>query len=432
MRDEANHSVLVFPHSFKETQEGFADSYVLQYTETADGTPESITTGNIVGFIGKGNVDIRIRSRFSTGEDDYFLYYMMEKVLAVSMMNLMTSTSKEDSVIDLMLLFFPKMLKEALAQGVYKRYVYHEYNDANVKGAIDINRHIRFNIPFNGRVAYRTREFSYDNPVTQLIRHTIEYIRRKPFGQLVLHNDAETEGSVQQIILATPTYSECQRQTIVNDNLHPFSHPYFSKYAPLIKLCLSILRHERLAYGKDKENKVYGVLIDAAWLWEEYVAQVINPIGGEHYTRKISNYNLFKDNGGEFQQIIPDYLKGEEGDYEWVADAKYIPLSRVRHLYADKAERVYYKTIMYMYRFNTDKGFLFYPEDKAEQSISTPFTILGGRGGVLHMVGLAIPRSTKGYFDFKTCMAIKEDYFLKLLTKDYSDFKTCMAFKKKN
>lgn len=423
MKDDIECNVLVFPNSFEEIQEGFADSYVLQYVETADRKhkPERITTGNIVGFIGKGDVDIRIRSRFSQGKDDHFLYYMMEKVLAVNMVNFETSTSRKDAIFDLMFLFFPKLLKEALAHGVYKQYVYHEYNDANVKGAIDINRHIRFNIPFNGRIAYRTREFGYDNPVTQLIRHTIEFIRRKPFGRSLLHNDAETEGCIQQIILATPTYSDRQRQAVINDNLRPFSHPYFTKYAALIKLCLSILRHERLAYGDNKDEKVYGVLIDAAWLWEEYVAGLLNPIGGNHYTRKNSGYKLFEEADKRFQKIIPDYLSpgNDDGKNDWVADAKYIPLDegQNRQLSADRAAAIYYKTIMYMYRFNTDIGFLLHPVKPQEGATSDvitslPYHIPGGRGGKLHKVGIVIPKSEESeeydYPAFKKDMQERE------------------------
>ena len=46
-----------------------------------------------------------------------------------------------------------------------------------------------------------------------------------------------------------------------------------------------------------------------------------------------------------------------------VADAKYIPLIK-DELSAEKAAPVYYKTIMYMYRFNANKGFLFHPVSK--------------------------------------------------------------------
>ena len=59
---------------------------------------------------------------------------------------------------------------------MYKQYITRKNNDANVRGVIDVNRHIRYNKPFNGKIAYSTREYSYDNDVTQLIRHTIEFI----------------------------------------------------------------------------------------------------------------------------------------------------------------------------------------------------------------------------------------------------------------
>ncbi len=415
--------VYVWPNVHGEVDDGLKKQSIFSITEKDGKSIDSITTNNIVGFIGYNGTDIHIRSRFSKDKDDFFLYYMMEKVFAVNKVNFKTSTSRKDAVFDLMFIFFPKLLKEALTQGVYKQYVYHEYNDANVRGSIDINRHIRYNIPFNGRIAYRTREFSYDNPVTQLIRHTIEFIRKKPFGQSVLHNDAETEGCVQQIILATPTYTERQRQVVVNDNLRPFSHPYFTKYAALIKLCLSILRHERLAYGDNKDEKVYGVLIDAAWLWEEYIAGVVNEIGGNHYTKKNSKYKLFEDEGGEFQQIVLDYLyPGEEdGKNTWVADAKYIPLDEEqnKNMSADRAGDIYYKTIMYMYRFNTEKGFLFHPvrsDSENKVSLST-YNIPGGRGGKLHKVGKCIPQSEDGYGSFKKVIGEREKAFKEKIAK---------------
>lgn len=408
LSEDKDCDILVFPHSFKETQEDLSNSYILSYIENKEGSPEYIGTNNLVGFIGNNGVEISIHSRFSESEGtsvkDYFLYCMLEKVAAINILNLPTSSSNEDMVFDFLLFFFPKMLKEALSQGLYKKYVYNEYNDANLRGAIDLNRHIRHNIPANGRIAYRTREFSYDNPMTQLIRHTIEFIRHKPMGLYVLHNDTETEASVQQIIQATPTYQPQQRQTVINNNLRPAVHPYYTKYTALQKLCLRILRHEKLSYGQANE-KIHGILIDAAWLWEEYVAKILNEIGGNHYTRQNSKFKLFKGEESEFQKIIPDYLfPGESnGKNIWVADAKYIPLDNEDRMSAERAAPVYYKTIMYMYRFNTDVGFLLHPsKNNCEDGVSCKtYTIQGGRDGKLHKVGLCVPHGSKTYNEFK-------------------------------
>lgn len=392
--------VLVWPNSFNEGYDELKDQYIFRITEKDGKKVDSVTTGNVVGFIGsgfgQGKVDIRIHSRFASSNDnDFFLYYMLEKVMAINTFSL-SSSGKEPEVFDFLLFFFPRLLKDALSQGMYKKYVYHEYNDANIRGVVDVNRHIRLNIPANGKIAYRTREFSYDNSVTQLIRHTIEFIRRKQFGKAVLHNDPDTEGCVQQIIQATPTFQPQQRQAIINENLRPVVHPYYTKYAALQNLCLRILRYEKLSYGNDSNNKIHGLLIDAAWLWEEYIGQVLlEDTDIKHYTRKNSHYHLFRDKDEAFQKIIPDYYDGDR----IVADAKYIPLNRSRDLDADRAAPIYYKTIMYMYRFNTEKGFLFHPvaqeEAKNEEVVVSDYTIEDRDTCHLYELGLVVADTAK-------------------------------------
>lgn len=417
MKNDKGCDILVVPHSFKETKDEIGDSYVLSYAEDKEGSPDSITTGNLVGFIGYNGTDIRIHSRFSIGKKDeikdYFLYYMLGKVLTVNFFDLNTSSSRDDAIFDLLLFFFPRLLKDALSQGMYKKYVYHEYNDANIRGVVDVNRHLRLNIPANGKIAYRTREFSYDNSVTQLIRHTIEFIRRKQFGKAVLHNDPDTEGCVQQIIQATPTFQPQQRQAIINENLRPVAHPYYTKYAALQNLCLRILRYEKLSYGNDSNNKIHGLLIDAAWLWEEYIGQVLSEdTDFKHYTRKNSHYHLFRDKDGAFQKIIPDYYDGDK----IVADAKYIPLNRSRDLDADRAAPIYYKTIMYMYRFNTKKGYLFHPihqnEVNEENAVSETYIIEDRPDCSLTKIGLVVDGNAETYLEFRDNMKEKEAEFI--------------------
>ena len=413
--------VLVWPNSFNEGYDELKDQYIFRITEKDGKTIDSVTTNNVVGFIGKSNTDIRIHSRFASSNDnDFFLYYMLEKVMAINTFSL-SSAGKELEVFDFLLFFFPRLLKDALSQGMYKKYVYHEYNDANIRGVVDVNRHIRLNIPANGKIAYRTREFSYDNSVTQLIRHTIEFIRRKQFGKAVLHNDPDTEGCVQQIIQATPTFQPQQRQAIINENLRPVIHPYYTKYAALQNLCLRILRYEKLSYGNDSNNKIHGLLIDAAWLWEEYIGQVLSENTDiKHYTRKNSHYHLFKDKDGAFQKIIPDYYDGDK----IVADAKYIPLNRSRDLDADRAAPIYYKTIMYMYRFNTKNGFLFHPirqnESEGKSVLSETYEIDGRPDCSLTKIGLVVDEESKNYSEFREEMERREiDFQHTVVSKDH-------------
>lgn len=54
----------------------------------------------------------------------------------------------DKQIFDFLLYLFPKLLNEALVQGIYKEYQRNEYNNANVRGTIDINRHLKLNFTF--------------------------------------------------------------------------------------------------------------------------------------------------------------------------------------------------------------------------------------------------------------------------------------------
>ena len=410
LSDNEDSSILIYPQSFSDTPDEIGEQVVFEITKRdADGNPVEFWTKNLVGFISYKGQEITISSRFSGEKSDNFLYYMLVRVSGINLLNLDFGSQNNDKGLNLMLFLFPKLLKEALGQGLFKQYIYREYNDANIRGPIDINRHIRRNIPFNGRVAYRTREFSYDNPVTQLVRHAIEWIKISPWGQAILNSDETTRSYLQEIIAATPTYEARLRQEIINQNLRPATHPYYTSWQPLQEFCLRLLRYESLSYSADSKNKIHGILIDAAWLWEEYVAKVLSEgeNGLKHYIRKGRDYHLFIKGDKAFQQIIPDYY---DEDNHIVADAKYIPLHRYDRLDADRASAVYYKTIMYMYRFNTEKGFLFHPvaQDEAEDAnvLLDTYDIEGREGCKLHKVGLVVPEisSDDNYMKFKKLM----------------------------
>ena len=400
---EDHPNLLIFPDSFESYDRDFGRK-VICHIES-----DMLYTNSIVGFVGRNSTNLSIHSRFSTDKDkDYFLHYMLQKVAKINLFSLQHSLD-EDSVFDFLLYLFPTYLKKALNQGLYRKYITKEYNDANIRGVVDISRHMRHNIPFNGKVAYSSREFSYDNEVTQLVRHTIEFISRQAGGMDILNADLEARQAVAEIIRATPSFSLSEVHSIINSNLRPVTHPYYSEYTPLQRLCLQILRHEELKYGQE-ENEIYGVLIDAAWLWEEYLAILLKDKYTHCQKDDGKRFNLF-DN---FQQIIPDYLALNKST---VADAKYIPLNRQETYFEEKATAIYYKTITYMYRFCTRHGFLFYPNSSdscAQEDLRIKTEQTGVNGGTITKLGLRIPSGCCEFEDFCTKMHIAEQEFIRL------------------
>ena len=219
-----NENLLIFPFSIETSDDQVGDSSVMNIQNTDDPEKVRISTGNVMGFIGVGDLQIKIKSRFDTGRDDFLLHYMLQKVLSFNLFDLSHNNEQED-IFDFIMFMFPYFLKSALRQGVYREYQNYRHNDANLKGTIDIGRHIARNIPFVGNIAYSTREYSHDNNMTELIRHTIEFMKTKKYGQAVLNIDKETIENVNTIVEHTPLYSKNDRGSVMSRNLRMKIHP---------------------------------------------------------------------------------------------------------------------------------------------------------------------------------------------------------------
>lgn len=318
---------------------------------------DKLTTYNIAGFIGTKHTFLTIRSRFAYDNgDDYFLHYMLQKVFNINISTLEHSTDRNKAFQFLPYLFKYYFL-QAMSQGLYKKYVWNKYNDSKVKGTIDIARHIKHNFIFTGNIAYNVREHSYDNNINQLIRHTIEYISNIKMFSIMLENDDMID-LVQDIRNITPTYSAKNRQQVINNNLKSDIHPYYSEYEPLRQICLQILMEDdELKYGR-QENKIYGVLFDAAWLWEEYLNTLVCEIDSSFiHTRNKSKENriyMLENNGWE---AYPDFYSEVLGI---VMDAKYKHAKEVKDIARDDRMQI----ISYMHILGAATGVFLYPTDE--------------------------------------------------------------------
>lgn len=99
---------------------------------TSDPEKVRITTGNVMGFIGVGDLQIKIKSRFDEGRDDYLLHYMLQKVFSFNLFDLHHNNEKED-VFDFIMFMFPHLLRNAMRQGIYREYQNFKHNDTKLK-----------------------------------------------------------------------------------------------------------------------------------------------------------------------------------------------------------------------------------------------------------------------------------------------------------
>lgn len=345
-----NNLFILSKNSFKDDIE---NSDIIELDEVNN----KIYSNNIMGFIGYNDTQIKITSRFTPNSDkDYFLHYMLQKVFYSNIFN-WEYTTERDYSFDFLIYMFTHFFQKAIRQGIFKSYQKRKYNDANVRGVIDINRHIKNNIPFNGKIAYNTREYSYDNNITQLIRHTIEYINTKSRGILNINEDIKS--GVFQIIEATKRYDKNKRQSIINKNLKKLNHPYFYEYEPLRKICIQILRHEELKYGRE-ENKIYGILFDGAYLWEEYIYTILKDLDFLHprNKEKTDGINLLNKKW----TVYPDFYNYNK---QIVLDTKYKMLNKDNDK-IDGSDK--HQIISYVYTLGAKIGGFVYPSENKEFS----------------------------------------------------------------
>lgn len=400
-------NILIFPNSFDESKDINKKSTIFNLLD------DKIRTNNIMGFISYNNTQIKISSRFANDDNDYFLHYMLMKVLNLNIINLEHSKDYDDSF-DFLIYMFISFFKKALRQGLFKQYKLIKHNDSNIKGTIDINRYIKNNIPFNGKISYNTREYSYDNNITQLIRHTIEYINTK--NRYLLSYDSEIKNYVQQIFYSTSSYEKNKRDRIINKNLKKLSHPYYYEYEPLRKICIQILRHEKLKYGSD-DNTVYGLLFDGAWLFEEYLNTFLskgNFIHAENRPPKKNGINLLNN----AWRVYPDFYKLSENNNNIVLDAKYKRLDNKKNINRNDKHQI----VSYAYTLNAKKAGFIYPLEETNYTNKKKIIKIGVLNNdynsyvncTIYKYALKIP-SAKSIKDFASSMSIIEEELLNTL-----------------
>lgn len=397
-----NENLLIFPRYDEKTKDRIEESPILKIINTNDSDKVRIATGNIMGFIGVDKLRIKINSRFDNGCNDYFLHYMLQKVLSFNLFDLNHNNEQED-VFDFIIFMFPYFLKAALQQGVYREYQHFKYNDSNLKGRIDISRHIAKNMPFVGNIAYATREYSRDNDMTELIRHTIEFIKTKKYGEAILNIDQETKENIKAIVDNTPLYNKLERNNIVGKNLRIKNHSYYTEYRPLQILCMQILRMEEMKYGENDEE-VCGILFDGAWLWEEYVNTILQECGFKHPRNKEKEgpIYLFEDNKGK---RYPDFYKDD-----MVLDAKYKHLGRYSRV-SEVDRNDVHQLISYITALHVENGGFVAPLEQPQSEIPTSY--LKGSTASLSIYGIEIVKDAISYADFCDKMKMTETTFIK-------------------
>ncbi len=354
-------------------------------------------------------IHLSIKPRFGIN----FLIHMIEEIYNF---HILESTRMQDegntwnNIYQLILrkLWIAKFA-EADKYGLPRKTVKRTHQGMQIHGHLNVRKSI---LPFftKKNVISEYREKEIDDVIGRIVYKAYDILANKETGLQGLPpqvqesiNDLYTLYHKQQIKVTDHEYLSIQYKSI------------YQSWKPLVDFSWQIIKHR----GFDPERNVdgeYAMFFDMAEIWEAYIGKILEK-NFFHCTEQNSNIRLFKDEQEkEFQRIIPDYISRDWTNEKATAigDAKYMDLLEKTNLLGEQTYSVYYKTIMYMYRFNAKKGFIFYPRKTSdtEDSIKT-FTIGGENKGALYMIGLNIPQNKDdmNYADYQKMIKKEEENF---------------------
>lgn len=172
-------------------------------------------------------------------------------------------------------------------------------------------------------------------------------------------------------------------------------------------LCLMILNQEKHGLGY-QDQKIYGILFDVAWLWEEYVYTLL-PKGFVHPRNKDKTDGISVFSVGK-RKVYPDFYDRER---KIVLDAKYKKLELTEK--GINREDLF-QLISYSYILKAEKAGLIFPS--MEQSVNSEIGKVAGYGAQLKKWSIRIPQNASSYSAFCKMMENSEENFKAIIDEE--------------
>ncbi|QTA78427.1 Restriction endonuclease domain-containing protein [Desulfonema limicola] len=354
----------------REDFEKSDDSFFIRFSGDP-GSDFQLETNNLIGSIKvqttHGPLDFVVRSRFEKEDEekreDPFLMRMLQTVMGIYLPPFQSQITKDsDSYMEWFLIFlWISALKQAYRHGLWRQYRHYDYNDFSFRGRFDVNRHLRRNVPFQGRIAYSTRELTADHPLNQLIIAAFMYIERKSgFVGKLDENLFEIRKTFFNLV-SVPSKNDIWHRLIY---LKPAYHPLYFEYELVRQFSIALLKMEHMSMSlADDEHEVQGILLDVALLFENYIRSLLKKETEAWNLEKKEKLKLFSDG---YMNIVPDYILKTKSEKSVVLDAKY-----KRWRFDDNYRSDIYQVMTYGYHRQAKILGIIHPTDRDESNWET-------------------------------------------------------------
>ncbi|GEM_PF-668039 len=227
--------------------------------------------GNFVGKFTYNDVVIDIKSRFP----DIFLTRMLNFANDVFLDDVSVFDAKVDNDNDLdyskLIIYYMFILKleKAFLLGLPKAYKSINNHEMKVKGKIDINRFIKYDIPFQGKISSTSREQKEIQEIIDVLYKAITIIEKNEFST---KNISHIKTHLKQYKSAKYVSNETINKAIKSNALQ---NPIFSPYKKVLEYSKYIIDASNLEENKTSREKTFGFLVNVAELFEIYLFKLL-------------------------------------------------------------------------------------------------------------------------------------------------------------
>ena len=282
-----------------------------------DGENYLAQTGNYVGkFVWQG-LEIDIKSRFSNTFLERMLNFAND--IFLDDVSITGNQVKEDFDISKYITYymFIQNLEKAFLLGLPKAYKSIEHHDMKLKGKIDINKFIKYDIPFQGKISSVSREQKEIQEIIDVLYKAVKIIDKnnKAFLKNIPHIKTHLKQYKSNNYISNETINKALKSKALQN-------PIFAPYKKVLEYARFIINGNNIEEKNDGKQETFGFIINVAELFEIYITKLLQKEFSDWYVEspKIELYNtpqMFYQ-----RKIIPDIVMKKASDV-LVFDTKY-------------------------------------------------------------------------------------------------------------
>jgi len=288
----------------------------LSHYKNNNETIYNVNVGNYIGKFKYNNTNIDIKSRFS----DTFLKRMLNFVNDVYLDDVdISGKIKNDKDLNyskfIIYYMFIQKLEKAFLLGLPKAYKTIHHHDMTLKGKIDINKFIKYDIPFKGKISSSSREQREIQEIIDVLYRAISIIEKNKFNT---KNISNIKTHLKQYRSNRYVSNETISKAIKSKALQ---NPIFAPYKKVLEYAKLIINANNLEEKKDADKKTFGFLVNVAELFEIYLVKLLQLRMPDWEVIHEEQLDVYKDNFFR-RNMYPDIIMKKDNKV-MVFDAKY-------------------------------------------------------------------------------------------------------------